>query len=151
MADVWDIHAEMDELARVDLVSAIANLLVDASCGAASQKKAAPLALDRLARVRERLAGAPALRHPMDELERVAGLDRWTLARQFRAAFGTSPSRFRMYRQLDQLRHSVMSGVSLIEAAFEAGFADQSHMSRQFKRAYGMTPARWAAANGESK
>jgi methylphosphotriester-DNA--protein-cysteine methyltransferase len=32
------------------------------------------------------------------------------------------------------------------EAAIEAGFADQSHMSRQFKLAYGFTPARWAAA-----
>ena len=26
----------------------------------------------------------------MDELERLSGLDRWTLARQFRAALGTS-------------------------------------------------------------
>ena len=32
------------------------------------------------------------------------------------------------------------------EAALEAGFADQSHMSRMFKRAYGLTPAKWQAA-----
>jgi methylphosphotriester-DNA--protein-cysteine methyltransferase len=30
--------------------------------------------------------------------------------------------------------------------AAEAGFADQSHMTRQFKRAYGRTPAAWAKA-----
>jgi AraC-like DNA-binding protein len=38
------------------------------------------------------------------------------------------------------------SGTGLADAAFAAGLADQSHMSRQFKRAYGLTPARWAAA-----
>jgi AraC-like DNA-binding protein len=44
------------------------------------------------------------------------------------------------------VRRLVKSGVSLAEAALDAGFADQSHMSRQFKRAYGLTPAHWAAA-----
>jgi AraC-like DNA-binding protein len=76
-------------------------------------------------------------------LEHVANLDRWSLARQFRAAFGTSPTRFRTMRQLDHVRRLVKSGVSLAEAALDAGFADQSHMSRQFKRAYGLTPAHW--------
>jgi AraC-like DNA-binding protein len=36
----------------------------------------------------------------------------------------------------------------LSESALEAGFADQSHMSRMFKRAYGLTPGQWAAALG---
>ncbi len=81
----------------------------------------------------------------MDDLERVADLDRWTLARQFRTAFGTSPSRFRTLRRLDRVRESIKKGSNLAEAAIEAGFADQSHMSRQFKLAYGLTPARWAA------
>jgi AraC-like DNA-binding protein len=84
----------------------------------------------------------------MDELERISGLDRWTLARQFRAAFGTSPSRFRTLRQLDCVRRSLRNGAALAQAAAEAGFADQSHMSRRFKSAYGLTPAAWAAASG---
>ncbi|MFX6182848.1 helix-turn-helix domain-containing protein, partial [Acinetobacter baumannii] len=32
---------------------------------------------------------------------------------------------------------------SLAEAAFAAGFADQSHMTRQFKQAFGLSPGRW--------
>jgi AraC-like DNA-binding protein len=34
----------------------------------------------------------------------------------------------------------------LAEVALQAGFSDQSHMSRMFKRTYGLTPAKWAAA-----
>jgi AraC-like DNA-binding protein len=97
-------------------------------------------------RIRDLIAACPAERHSMDELERVCGLDRWTLARQFRTIFGTSPSRFRTLRQLDHVRRLLRGGTSLAEAAVEAGFADQSHMSRHFKRAYGLTPAAWVSA-----
>ena len=41
-----------------------------------------------------------------------------------------------------------MAGWPLSEAALDAGFADQSHMSRMFKRSYGLTPGQWAAALG---
>ncbi|HUB15948.1 MAG TPA: helix-turn-helix domain-containing protein, partial [Acetobacteraceae bacterium] len=67
-------------------------------------------------------------------------------ARQFRAAFGTSPSRFRTMRQLDLARRLLTRGTPLAQASIEAGFADQSHMSRQFKRAYGLTPGAWVSA-----
>jgi AraC-like DNA-binding protein len=142
--EIWDIDGEIDDVARIQLVAAVVNLLVSVSSGAA--KKSSPLALSRLSRVRDLITAAPAERRSMDELERLSGLDRWTIARQFRAAFGTSPSRFRTLRQLDRVRRSVKRGTCLAEAALDAGFADQSHMSRQFKRAYGLTPARWAAA-----
>jgi AraC-like DNA-binding protein len=144
--DAWDIDAEIDEVSRVDIVVSAAKLLVAAS----SRQPAEPVALAvvALSRVRELIAASPARRHSMDELERLCGLDRWTLARQFRAAFGTSPSRFRTLRQLDCVRRSLRRGAALAEAAAEAGFADQSHMSRRFKSAYGVTPAAWAAAIG---
>lgn len=104
------------------------------------------LHLSALVRVKDILAANPAERRSMDELERIAGMDRWTLARQFRAAFGTSPRRFRILRQLDSVRGALRQGKTLTEAALEAGFSDQSHMTRQFKLAYGMTPKRWLAA-----
>ena len=143
-SEIWDFDGDIDDVARIELVAAVVNLLVTVSSDVT--KKSGPLALSRLSRVRDFIAACPTERRSMDELERLSGLDRWTLARQFRAAFGTSPSRFRTLRQLDHVRRLLQHGTSLAEAAIEAGFADQSHMSRQFKLAYGLTPARWAGA-----
>ena len=143
-ADVWDFNEDMDDVARIELVDAVANLLVGAASGTA--RTTGTLAPGRLSRVRDLIVAAPAERHSMDELERLAGLDRWTLARQFRAAYGTSPSRFRIMRQLDHVRRLLKHGTSLVEASIEAGFADQSHMSRRFKSAYGLTPGVWVSA-----
>jgi AraC-like DNA-binding protein len=144
LSAVWEMESEIDDIGRTDIVAAVADILLATSSGAAIASTA--LRLPGLLRVRSLIAARPADRHPLGELERVADLDRWSLARQFRAAFGTSPSRFRTLRQLDWVRRLVISGNSLADAALAAGFADQSHMSRQFKRAYGLTPARWAAA-----
>jgi len=79
------------------------------------------------------------------ELERVTGLSRFTLARQFRACLGTSPHRYLTLRRLDRARARIGAGEALAEVALACGFADQSHFTRQFKQAYGLTPGRWAA------
>jgi AraC-like DNA-binding protein len=144
LSAAWRMERVIDDIGRTDIVAAVADILLAASSDAPIASTA--LRLPGLLRVRSLIAARPADRHAIGELERVAGLDRWSLARQFRAAFGTSPSRFRTLRQLDSVRALVISGTSLADAALAAGFADQSHMSRQFKRAYGLTPARWAAA-----
>lgn len=144
LSAAWEMATPIDDVARIEIAAAVADVLLAASPDGARVPPA--LRLAGLLRVRALIAENPADRHPIDELERVAGLDRWSLARQFRAAFGTSPTRFRTMRQLDQVRRRVAAGASLADAALAAGFADQSHMSRQFKRAYGLTPARWAAA-----
>ena len=141
--DIWNLEEDLDEVARTELVVAVTNLLVEASSDGTTSR--GPLALARLARVRDLIADSPADRRSMEELERLAGLDRWTLARQFRAAFGTSPSRFRTMRQLDHVRHMLRNGASLTEASNAAGFADQSHMTRHFKRAYGLPPGEWVS------
>jgi len=139
-----DLDAAIDDMRRTDIA-------VDAAAWLARQAGAASprcqsLCLPALMRVREIIAADPAVRRPIAAYEAVTGLDRWTLARQFRAAFGTSPSRFRTMRQLDRARRLIASGTPLAEAALAAGFADQSHLSRLFKRSYGLTAARWRAA-----
>ena len=82
-----------------------------------------------------------------EELEAVTGLDRYLLARHFRARLGTSPYRYLTMRRLDRVRRLIREGHPLADAAAASGFADQSHMTRQFKRAYGLSPGRWRALN----
>ncbi|MCG7389693.1 AraC family transcriptional regulator [Pantoea sp. ACRSB] len=79
----------------------------------------------------------------LDTLSTVSGKDRWSLSRDFRTLFGTSPYRYVTMRRLAYCRHLIQSGLSLAESALEAGFSDQSHMTRQFIKAYGISPGRW--------
>ena len=78
-------------------------------------------------------------------LEAETGVDRYTLARGFRACFGTSPHRYLIGRRLDRVKAEIARGISLADAAYAAGFADQSHMTRHFKSRFGLTPGRYAA------
>lgn len=78
-----------------------------------------------------------------EQLEKVTGLDRYSLSRQFRKAFGTSPYRYLTMRRLDQARGDIAAGATLVDAAMRAGFSDQSHMTRRFKAGYGISPGQW--------
>jgi AraC-like DNA-binding protein len=93
--------------------------------------------------VREYLAAHASETIGAATLEGIAGIDRYTIVRHFKAAYGTTPDRYRLLRRLDRARTAIGNGQPLAQAAAAAGFADQSHLTRQFKRAYGMTPGRW--------
>ena len=79
----------------------------------------------------------------LDALAAHSGRDRWSLSRDFRCLFGTSPYRYLTMRRLDVVRAMLMQGQSLVDAALAAGFVDQSHMTRHFSKTYGMSPSRW--------
>jgi len=142
---LWRLEEPIDDVARIEILTAVADFL-DCASTLDAQKQSRSLHLASLVRVHDLIAANPATRLSIATLEGVSGLDRWTLARQFRAAFGTCPSHFRTMRQLDEARRMIRAGRPLAEAALDAGFADQSHMSRMFKRAYGLTPGTWVAA-----
>ncbi len=136
-----------DEINAAELVMTVADALAKLE---GSNVPATKTDRDAVRRARDCLAQSPE-EATLSVLETVSGIDRWSLTRQFRAAFGTSPGRYRTMRRLDRVRGAIQSGTALAEAALAAGFADQSHMSRQFKRAYGLTPARWAAAESAGR
>lgn len=97
-----------------------------------------------LTRARDTLDQARYLSITAEALETATGVDRYTLARGFRARFGTSPHRYLVGRRLDAVRAEIAAGLPLAEAAAAAGFADQSHMTRHFKARFGITPGRYA-------
>jgi transcriptional regulator GlxA family with amidase domain len=101
--------------------------------------------------VREYLVTHAREQTPAAVLEQIAGIDRFTMARAFRQAFGTSPDRYRALRRLDIARTLIQSGQSLARAGIEAGFADQSHMTRQFTKTFGLSPGHWAKAVGAGR
>jgi len=108
------------------------------------------VAFRAVGRVRDLLAAEAPRTIASEELERLSGLDRFTLARHFRAAFSTSPHRFQIGQRLVRARTMIAGGMALSEAAAAAGFADQSHLTRHFSARFGLTPGRWAALSRAS-
>jgi AraC-like DNA-binding protein len=98
----------------------------------------------RLDRAREALDAATDLSITAEHLEAATGIDRYALARAFRARFATSPHRYLVGRRLHRVKAAIAAGLPLAEAAADSGFADQSHMTRHFKARFGLTPGRYA-------
>ena len=141
-----DIDEPISDLARAEIGATLADTLRE--LGGQPGPGPATIDLRAVGLARDYLAAHASEHTPASTLEAVTGVDRFTLARQFRRAFGTSPDRYRTMRRLGLARAAIERGLPLAQAAASAGFADQSHMTRQFKRAYGLTPARWTVLTG---
>jgi AraC-like DNA-binding protein len=138
-----DIDEPISDLARAEMAATMADTL--RSLAGHPGRRPARIDLRAAELARDYLAAHASEQTPASTLEAITGTDRFTLARHFRRAFGTSPDRYRTMRRLAIARTAIEHGLPLAQAAAHAGFADQSHMTRQFKRAYGLTPARWTA------
>ncbi|MET3552344.1 AraC family transcriptional regulator [Burkholderia sp. 567] len=141
---IWAMLREFDRplepLERTDLLFDLATAL-QAAAGTAKAKHTGNIKAALIAR--DCIRSAPSQRIELDVLARESGRDRWSLSRDFRQFFGTSPSRYMTMRRLDIARRLISNGTPLAECAAAVGFADQSHMSRQFVEAFGLTPTRW--------
>lgn len=139
-AMLLDEEAHSDTLAEDDALFDLAAAL-DAAAGSPAQRHCGDFRAAQKAR--EYIHDALDRPVTLDELALASGRDRWSLSRDFRSFFGTSPHRYLTMRRLDLVRGLMLRGHSLADCAASAGFADQSHMTRQFMKAYGVSPAKW--------
>ena len=138
------IDEPISDLARVEIAVAVADTL--RSLSARPDRRRVRIDNRAVELVRDYIALHAREQTAASTLERIAGTDRFTIARHFRLAFATSPDRYRTMRRLALARTAIENGLPLARAAADAGFADQSHMTRQFKKTYGLTPGHWATA-----
>ncbi|HEV2372447.1 MAG TPA: AraC family transcriptional regulator [Streptosporangiaceae bacterium] len=82
-----------------------------------------------------------------EDLAAAAGRSRFAVHRAFRSVYGVAPSDYQRMLRLRTARRLIAQGRPLSEAAAEAGFADQSHLTRWFSRCYGITPGSYQRAS----
>ena len=141
LAAIDGLLAAQEELEHDDALYDLAQAL-DAAGPPSAARLIDYRAADRArALIHETLEGPLSL----EMLEAAAGRDRWSLSRDFRLAFGTSPYRYLVLRRLDRAKTLMRAGAPLAETAAACGFADQPHMTRHFRKAFGVTPGRWQA------
>lgn len=92
----------------------------------------------RLAReyLRERVAQPVSLA----ELSLAAGLSGNHLNRVFSRSLGLPPHAYQVLLRVRRAQDLLAAGTGPAEAAAQAGFADQSHLTRHFRRITGITP-----------
>lgn len=89
---------------------------------------------------------APERPVTLAELAALSGVSRFQLLRGFSRAVGTTPHAYLLQQRVSLARRMLAAGRRPAEAAVEAGFVDQSHLTRAFGRQFGITPARYRAA-----
>jgi AraC-like DNA-binding protein len=97
-----------------------------------------------IARARDYLCAHVADHVALDELACVAGLSKFYLLRAFRRAYGLTPHAYQMQLRLARARRLLAEGSPLSHVTYDAGFADQSHLTRRFRAFFGFTPAQYA-------
>jgi len=68
------------------------------------------------------------------------GRSREGFSRMVRRELGVSPHAFRVLARLNLARHLLRRGEPIAAVAADAGFSDQSHLTRLFRRTFGTTP-----------
>jgi AraC-like DNA-binding protein len=136
------IDCALEPLEQDDAIFELA-MALDAVAGAAPQPGKRSADYQAAERARQYIHDSLGDAVTLDDLAIASGRDKWSLSRDFRMLFGTSPHRYLTMRRLDLVRRLATGGRGLADAAAAAGFADQSHMTRHFTKAWGISPSRW--------
>lgn len=100
-----------------------------------------------LRQIRELLEDRSAEAISLSELKDVAGISKFHLLRQFKAAYGLPPHAYLQQVRVRRASSLILSGNDLADTAAAVGFVDQAHMTHAFRRSLGYTPGILQAAN----
>ncbi len=146
----FQLRAELegaDDLSPASIESTLLALLADlADRPALEARRAPPPWLDR---VRERIHDEFARPFTLTALAETAGVHRVHLARAFRRHYRCTVGQYIRQRRVEFASHRLTASRDrLSDVAFDAGFADQSHLTNTFRRLVGMTPAAFRSRFG---
>ncbi len=99
-----------------------------------------------VAKAIRRLDSSPDTQVSLAELAALSGVSRFQLLRGFARELGITPHAYLLQRRVRFAKQLLAKGMAPAQAAIQAGFADQSHMTRAFVRQLGITPKRYQAA-----
>lgn len=79
----------------------------------------------------------------LSEMADIAECSRYHFCRAFCSSTGATPNAYLVRLRVENAKERIKRGEPLINAALDAGFSDQPHMSRCFKRVYGVSPGKY--------
>lgn len=136
LARRWSLGAGGVVAAPADWSALLASAQLDAALDAEATLGEVQVIDPRLRLVLEELGGELDI---ADLAER-AGLSAPRLRALAQTELGAPLAHWRLWLRLETAMRRVSAGDSLVAAAAEAGFADQSHLNRAMRRFFGVTP-----------
>ena len=133
---VGDQHAVAAPIARHVLP-----LLLESLFAAQSRQVVGSTGLRRLC---EQIGASPGQAWPLARMGQVAGLGLTALHCAFKQQFGLTPGQWLQQQRLQWAQRQLVDGnQSLAQIAQQAGFSDQSALTRAMRRSQGTTPGRY--------
>ena len=96
--------------------------------------------------VKEVLHAHPEQEHRLDDLARHTGFNKFYVAEVFTRDVGVTLGTYQTCLQVNKAKDLLAQGTPLAQVALEAGFADQSHLTRRFKTYTKVTPGAFQRA-----
>lgn len=94
-------------------------------------------------RLKRLILEAPENSFLIKDMARTINVSPYHMIRQFKAVCGLTPHQFQIQCRVRKAQKLLEEGKSVTEAAYAAGFCDQSHFDRCFQRIVRLTPGEY--------
>ena len=91
-------------------------------------------------RLKQLILDAPENVFSIEDMARRISISPYHMIRKFKAVCGLTPHQFQIQCRVRMAQRLLEEGKSVTEAAYAAGFCDQSHFDRCFRKAVRLTP-----------